>query len=153
VTTHSTETKQPGRTGLVATLTFLAAVGLPAAAILTAGIRGTEVPPGVIDWIFIAAVAVLTIATFGLLVPWASHTSARRATTTGLTLSISALILSVLFFWTMVPVILGSAGAWLGYTARQARPGNQRRTGAATAAILVGALAALGSVAAYIATS
>lgn len=151
VTGHST-TNPSSRTRLVAGLTFLVAVGMPIAAILTADIRDVEIQPGLTDWIFVAIVAVVALAVFGLLVPWASRTP-RRAGTSGLVLSLSALILSVMFFWTMAPVIFGSAGALLGHTARRANQSSGTRGAAATAAILVGAFAALGSIAAYIATS
>lgn len=153
MTIQTPELAKPTRIRPIAGLTFLIAVGLPVAAILTAGMRGADVPPGLVDWIFVAAVAVLTLATYGLLVPWASRATVRRAATTGLALSISALLLSAMFFWTMVPVIFGSAGAWLGHTARHAARGGRGHAGVPTSAMLVGALAALGSVAAYIATS
>jgi hypothetical protein len=151
ITQPAAEASQSTRTRLVAVLTLLVAVGLPVAAILTAGVRDVEVQPGAVDWIFTAGVAVVTLATFGLLVPWsARHT--KRAARSGLALSIAALLLSVMFFWTMVPVIFGSAGAWLGYTARKTSEGVGRRTGLATTAIAIGTVAALGCVAAYIAT-
>lgn len=146
------EASQPTRTRLVAALTLLVAVGLPVAAILTAGIRDVEVQPGAIDWIFVAGVALATVATFGLLVPWGMR-HARRAATTGFALATIALLLAGVFFWTMVPVIFGSAGAWLGYTARTMPRGTGHRRGLATAAIAIGAVAVLGSVAAYVVTS
>ncbi|HVR33869.1 MAG TPA: hypothetical protein VMS74_14310 [Acidimicrobiia bacterium] len=154
MTTNSNQSN-PSRTPLVAALTFLIAVGLPVAAILTAGLRDVEVQPGAIDWILVAGVAVVTIATFALLVPWAQRDpeSTGRAAKTGFALSASGLAVSVILFWTMVPVIFGSAGAWLGHTARERSKSGQRLRGLATAAIIIGAFAALGSVAAYIATS
>jgi MFS family permease len=152
VITQLGEASQPTRTRLVAALTLLVAVGLPVAAILTAGIRDVEVQPGAIDWILVAGVALVTVATFGLLVPWATG-HARRAATTGFALAATALLLTGLFFWTMVPVIFGSAGAWLGYTARTMPQGTGPRRGLATAAIAIGAVAVLGSVAAYVVTS
>jgi hypothetical protein len=126
---------------------------MPIAAILTAGARNVEVQPGAIDWIFVAGVAVTTALIFGLLVPWALRDSANasRMAKTGLSLSSIAMIVFPLLFWTMIPVISGAAGAWLGYEARQSDA--EGRKWIAVAAILLGGLAALASVAAYVATS
>ena len=130
-------------------VTFLVAVGLPIAAIATAGVRGAEIEPGPIDWALVALVALLALATFALLLPWAARAPG-RATAVGVTLSTVALVASFVFFWTMVPVIFGSAGAWLGYSATGA-PGRSRAAGMISMAM--GALAAVASVVAYIATS
>ena len=141
---------------VVAGLTFLFAVGLPIAAILTAGAREVEIEPGAVDWIFVATIAVVTALVFGLLVPRALRDSAngKRMAKVGLSLSGIALIAVVAAFWTMIPVIFGTAGAYLGYEARQTTAGETTgRRWVPTAAMIIGGLAAIASVAAYVATS
>ncbi len=129
--------------------TLLIAVGLPVAAILTAGMRQVEVQPGLIDWLFVAAVALVTIATFGVLVPRVQLRPPARAVRTALVMTVLALVLTPFAFWTMVPLILGSAGAWIAHTVTADRG----RTRLASAAIMLGVLAGVLSVAGYIATS
>lgn len=144
-----------GRGRMVAGLTFLVAVGLPVAGILTADAREAEVSPGAGDWVFVALVAAATVATFARLVPWSlrGEDGGKRRVKSGLTLSISALLLSIVLFWTMLPVIFGSAGAWLGYLTREDAKAGQRQARMATAAIIIGGLATLASVVGYVATS
>jgi len=156
MTTHLTETDRSAQRRLVAAATILIAVGLPVTAILTADIRGVETQPGLIDWIFVATVAVVAVATFGILVPRAERsTPARpaRSATLGLALSLGALVLSVILFWTMIPLIFGSAGAWLGYLARGHARDAGHPTGRATTAVVLGLVTVLWTVAAYVATS
>lgn len=150
--THTIETS---RARLVAGLTVLVAVGLPVAGILTADARDVQVSPGVGDWIFVALVAVVAVATFGLLLPWSLRGQDRqtRVVKSGLTLSIIAFVLSFMFFWTMIPVIFGSAGAWLGYQERERAKGTGQPRRAATAVVVIGAIAAIASVAGTVATS
>lgn len=150
---HALDTRTQDRTGLVGILTFLVAVGLPVAAILTADRRDVEVQPGLIDWIFVAGVAAVTIVTFGALAFWLSRKPRAHTGGAGLTFAIVALLATPVTFWTMVPVIFGTAGGWLGY-----RDVTQNRLDApsnkvAITAVALGALAALGSVTMYIATS
>jgi cytochrome bd-type quinol oxidase subunit 2 len=150
-----TEAIDTGRARLVAGLTFLVAVGLPVAGILTADAREAEVSPGAGDWVFVALVAVVTAATFALLVPWSlrGEDGQNRRVKSGLTLSISAFLLSIVLFWTMLPVVFGSAGAWLGYLTREDANAGQRQTRMATAAIVIGGIATLASIVGYVATS
>lgn len=136
------------RPGTVGAITLLVAAGLPIAAIMTANVRGVEVQPGLIDWVLVAGIALTAVATFLLLLPWAARTSG-RATGVGLVLSVVALLSSFFFFWTMVPVIFGTAGAWLGYSVKGIQ-GRSKRP--ALLAVAMGALAAVASVVAYIAT-
>ena len=150
---YSSDTAGRDRTGLVGGLTFLFAVGIPTAAILTAGMREVEVEPGLIDWIFVGGVAVVTILTFGGLTVWLSRKQDARTTPVGLVFSILAVLTVPVAFWTMLPVILGSAGAWLGYRAIGSNRAAGQPVKAATTAVVLGALAALTSVAMYIATS
>lgn len=144
----ATTASTPDRRRFVGALVLLLAMGLPIGAILTAGVRDVEVQPGLVDWIFVGLVAVVTVATFGLLVPWAERR--HKSATVALILSGVALALVPLAFWTMAPLILGAAGAQVAATSTGA---DGRRGRLATAAIVVGGMAALASVAGYIATS
>lgn len=150
---HALEDPTQDRTGLVGLLTFLVAVGFPVAAILTADMRNVEVQPGLIDWIFVGAVATATVVTFGLLAFWLSRKPHARTGGAGLTFAIVALLATPVTFWTMVPVIFGTAGGWLGYRALTQNKPEGRSNKIPTAAVALGALAALASVAMYIATS
>jgi hypothetical protein len=140
------------RTGLVGLLTLLVAVGIPVAAILTAEARAVEIAPGLIDWIFVAGVATCTVITFGALTLWLQRNPRARTGRVGLGFGVVAFLATPVTFWTMVPVIFGTAGAWLGYRdiSRHRADG---RSKAAIAAIVLGAVSVLASVAAYAATS
>ena len=92
----------------------------------------------------------MTIATFALLVPWARRRP--HIYRIALTLSISALVLCVAF-WTMLPVILGSAGVLLGMLGRDVSYSSGHGSRQAQAAVVIGALAVLASLAAYVVTS
>lgn len=150
---HALETPTQDRTGFVGILTFLVAVGIPVAAILTADMRDVEVQPGLIDWIFVAGVAAATIATFGALGFWLSRKPHARTGGAALTFAIVAFLATPVTFWTMVPVIFGTAGGWLGYRAVTQNRLEGRSNKVAITAVALGALAALASVAMYIATS
>jgi hypothetical protein len=153
VMNHALEDPAQDRTGLVGILTFLVAVGIPMAAILTADMRDVEVQPGLIDWIFVVAVAAATVVTFGALAFWLSRQPHARTGGAGLTFAIVAFLATPVTFWTMVPVIFGAAGAWLGYRAVTQNRLAGRSNKVAITAVALGALAALASVAMYIATS
>ncbi len=133
----------------VGILTFLVAVGLPIVGILTADLRGAEVAPGVGDWVFVGVVGLIAIATFTLLVPPLVR---RGRPAAGLVVSVIAFVTSFVAFWTMVPLILGGAGALVGYQTGRGEADTSRRV-VATAAVVLGAIAVIGSVAATIATS
>ena len=150
---YSVDTESRDRTGLVGVLTLLVAVGLPVAAILTAGVRDVEVEPGLIDWVFVGGVAVVTVLTFGALTLWLNRKPNARTGGVGLAFSVLAILAVPVTFWTMVPLILGTAGAWLGYRGVGQNRAAGRSTRAATTAVVLGALAALASIAMYIATS
>lgn len=150
------ETAQMNQTGTfkhrktVGLATFLVAVGIPIVGILTADARGAEVSPGVGDWIFVGIVAAIALATFALLVPWALGGEGSR--TAGVALSAFAFVTSFVAFWTMVPPILGAAGALIGYETRQTSDSeSKQRFG--LGAMVLGVIAAVVSVAATIATS
>jgi hypothetical protein len=151
VMNHALENSTRDRTGLVGVLTFVVAVGIPIAAILTADMRDVEIQPGLIDWIFVAGVAAVAVVTFGALTLWVNRKSPARTGGAGLTFAIVALLATPVMFWTMVPVIFGTAGAWLGYLALGVTEGRPNKV--AITATVLGALAALASVAMYIATS
>lgn len=150
---HALEVPTQDRTGLVGILTFLTAVGIPVAAILTADTRDVEVQPGLIDWIFGAAVAAVTIVTFGALAFWLRRKPNARTGRAALTFAIVALLATPVTFWTMVPVIFGTAGAWLGHGAVTQDRLEGRSNRVAITVVALGALAAIASVAMYIATS
>ncbi len=150
---HSLEYPTSDRTGFVGILTLVVAVGIPIVAILTADMRDVQVQPGLIDWIFVAGVAAVAVATFSALVLWLSRKPHAGTTGVGLTFAIVAFLATPVTFWTMVPVIFGTAGAWLGYRAFTQNKIEGRPNKVALTAIALGALAALASVAMYIATS
>lgn len=150
---HTLKTPTQDRTGLVGILTFLVAVGFPVAAILTADMRDVAVQPGLIDWIFVAGVAAATIVTFGALAFWLSRKPHARTGGAGVTFAIVAFLATPVTFWTMVPVIFGTAGGWLGYRDITQNRLEGRSAKVAITAVALGALSALASVAMYIATS
>jgi hypothetical protein len=71
----------------------------------------------------------------------------------GLALGVVAAAASVVAFWTMVPVVLGSAAAWLGVLGHRSAHGSRSSAATAVGAVALGALAALGSAVMYVATS
>jgi hypothetical protein len=156
VTTYEAPARQTtrlNRTALVGALTFLVAVGLPIGGILTADMRDVAVRPGLIDWIFVAGVAVLCVLTFSLLLLWLRGRPQANPARVGLVLSLVALAASIVAFWTMVPVVLGSAAAWIGVLGRDAATRSGTSAATATVALVVGVVAAVGSVVMYVVTS
>jgi hypothetical protein len=153
VMNHALEVPTQDRTRLVGILTFLVAVGIPVAAILTADMRDVEVQPGLIDWLFVAGVAATTIVTYVALALWLRRKPHARTGGAGLAFAIVALLATPVTFWTMVPVIFGTAGGWLGYRAVTQNRSEGRSSTVAVTAVALGVLAALASVAMYIASS
>ena len=149
-TAHMNQTGTFKHRKTVGLVTFLVAVGMPVVGILTADARGAEVSPGVGDWIFVGIVAAIALATFALLVPWALGGEGSR--TAGVALSAFAFVTSFVAFWTMVPLILGAAGALIGYETRQTSDSESKQRFGLAATVL-GVIAAVVSVAATIATS
>lgn len=139
-----------GHTKTVGLITFLVAVGIPIIGILTADARGAEVSPGVGDWVFVGIVAAIALATFALLVPWALGGDGSR--TAGVALSVFAFVTAFVAFWTMVPLVLGAAGAFIGYETRQTSESKSRQR-LGLAATVLGVIAVVVSIAATIATS
>ena len=149
-TTHPNETVTSAQARTAGIATFLLAVGMPIIGILTANARGAETAPGLGDWVFVGIVGLAAIGTFTLLVPWALRDNGSR--TGGLIVSTIGFATSFIAFWTMLPLILGAAGAFIGYKTLHDGAAGSRR-GMAVAAIALGLIAMVVSVAATIATS
>lgn len=79
---------------------------------------------------------IATAIAFGVLLPWALKRSPAKA---GLIVSILGVV-SLAAFWSGLPVVLGGVGATLGMNGRE---GALERSGRATAAIIVGVVAAV----------
>lgn len=94
--------------------------------------------------VVLAAAAIITAAVYGFLMPRAL--TRPSAGGTALTLSAVAVVLTLPAFWSGLPLILGVAGAALGYAGRNAGSG----TGRSVTAIVLGALAVLGYLAIYL---
>ena len=92
-------------------------------------------------WIISGLIAVATAVVFGLIVP----RSAGRSAGVGLALAAAGLLLLVPVFWSGLPAVLGAGGVVLGVASRRTR-----RSGAATAAVAIGALVLIGYVAIYV---
>jgi hypothetical protein len=98
--------------------------------------------------ILVGFVALVAGIVFGLVVPWAKRAMANlsnRPATTGIVVSILG-FLTIVAFWSGLPVILGAGGAVLGQVGRE-RAGNAGRGGLAMAALVIGVIAAVGGVA------
>jgi hypothetical protein len=94
--------------------------------------------------IVVPGVLVIAALVYGLLVPWARK---RSPATAGLVVSVVS-FLAVAAFWSGLPIVLGAAGATLGIDARE---GAASRSGKATAAVVVGVVAAVLSIAVAVA--
>jgi len=91
-------------------------------------------------WIVVPFAVVVGVAIFRWLVPWAQETSAGRAARpaqVGITMSVLGL-LSVVAFWSGLPIILGAGGTMLGQVGRKRTAGQGRLS---TAAVVIGLLA------------
>ncbi len=88
--------------------------------------------------------AAITAGVYAFLMPRALERPSAGGT--ALALSAVALVLTVPAFWSGLPLILGVAGAALGYAGRNAGSG----TGRSITAIVLGALAVLGYLAIYL---
>jgi len=85
-----------------------------------------------------------TVGVYGFLLPRKlEHAGAPSA---ALTLSIIAAVLLFPAFWSGLPLVLGAAGAVLGYAGRNAADGARR----SVTAVVLGLLAALGYITIYI---
>lgn len=94
--------------------------------------------------VVLAVCTAVAVAVFGFLVPRAlQRESAPRP---ALTMSILGLLLIVPAFWSGLPMILGAAGALLGYAGRNALSGSK----GSIAAAALGALAVVGYLGSYV---
>jgi hypothetical protein len=121
----------------------VAGIGIASAIVAAAGTAF-----GAHDWTEIvvvwAALALATGLVFGLVVPRALRKESAGGTALGL--SIPALLLLLPAFWSGLPLVLGVAGLVVGNAGRRAPTG----AGKCIAAVVLGALAAVGYVAIYI---
>lgn len=124
---------------VIGIVSALAAAALAVYAVLGGpNVRQSQVdtPPYVVGFVVAAVV-------FGLVVPWATRRAqGNRPAKAGLVSSILALLLSVVAFWSGLPLVLGGAGIALGLDG-QDRSGAAGKLGMSRAATVVGALAAL----------
>jgi hypothetical protein len=128
------------RTMPVALATAVGAIALNALGIFADGSDGAEHSPAEF-WVISGLIVLATAVVFGLVVP----RYAGRSAGVGLALATAGLLLLVPVFWSGLPAVLGSGGVVLGLASRRTR-----RSGAATAAVAVGALALIGYVAIYL---
>jgi MFS family permease len=92
----------------------------------------------------IGVAAVVAAVVFAGLVPKALRAIREERTTAarwGLAHSLVALVLTPMGFWSGLPLIVGTAGAWLGRRTREQREAAGSPTGTATAAVVIGGLA------------
>jgi succinate dehydrogenase hydrophobic anchor subunit len=148
--THPVQATKPRQIRTAGFVTFLLAVGIPIVGIVTADVRGAEVAPGLGDWIFVGIVGAVAIGTSTIFVPWALR--GNRSKTAGIVVSGFAFATSFVAFWTMIPLILGAAGALIGYETTQDDDAGSRPV-VSLASIVLGVIAVVVSVAATIATS
>ncbi len=92
----------------------------------------------------VALCAVVAGGVFGFVLPRAMHEES--APGRALTLSVLGLLLIVPAFWSGLPMVIGAAGALLGYAGRNAGAGAK----GSTAALVIGLLAVAGYWASYI---
>lgn len=94
--------------------------------------------------IVLAMCAAVAAGVFGFVLPRALEQDS--APGRALTLSVLGLLLLAPAFWSGVPILLGAAGALLGYAGRSAAVGAKR----CIAATVIGALSVMGYVAVYV---
>jgi hypothetical protein len=94
--------------------------------------------------VVLAIAAVVMAAVYGFVLPRLLRRD--NVGGTALALSVVALVLILPAFWSGLPLVLGAAGALLGYAGRNAATGS----GKATAGLVIGLLAAIGYYAAYV---
>lgn len=103
---------------------------------------GAHSPAEYISMIVLGVVSAIVV--YGWIVPRAlAHDAAPK---TAMTLSVVAAVLALPAFWTGLPLVLGAAGAIVGYAGRGAAKGS----GLSIAAMLIGVLTVLGYLTIYI---
>lgn len=124
--------------GIVSVLLAFAAVNL-------AGLTGPGDHGAVEVLLAVGIVVIAGAIVFGLVVPWAKGSSSKRAegrpSRAGLTMSILG-FLSIVAFWSGLPIILGAGGAALGQIGRE-QAATSGRGGLAIAALIIGTVAAV----------
>jgi quinol-cytochrome oxidoreductase complex cytochrome b subunit len=97
--------------------------------------------------ILIGFLILVSAVVFGLVIPWAKRAmdsgASNRPAKTGIVLSILGFV-TVVAFWSGLPVILGAGGAALGQIGRE-RAANVGRGGLSLAALIIGIIAAVGA--------
>ncbi|MGH2827571.1 MAG: hypothetical protein ACRDKF_11430 [Actinomycetota bacterium] len=102
-------------------------------------------------WLLAAFLVVVTLLVFGLVVRQSTqtHTEANSPALSGLITSISG-VLTVAAFWSGLPVIFGAAGALLGLEGRQRALQGAGRAGMAQAALILGLLSIVATLALFV---
>jgi hypothetical protein len=123
----------------------IASILLVLGLIVVSGITGPG-DQGTVAVLLTLGIAVIAGAiVFGLVVPWAKNGTSKRAegrpSRAGLTMSILG-FLSIVAFWSGLPIILGAGGAALGQVGRE-RSVTAGSGGVAMAALIVGIIAAV----------
>lgn len=97
-------------------------------------------------WIVVLFLAGITALVFGLVVRSGMRTAgaANSAALSGLVTSIAAVV-TIVAYWSGLPVLLGVAGTLLGMRARENAEQGGGRRGMATAAVALGLIAAAGA--------
>ena len=97
------------------------------------------------EWVAMLTLALVAgLVVYGLVVPRALDRES--APGTALTLSAIAALLTLPAFWTGLPLLLGAAGALVGYAGRRASSGS----GVSIAALVLGALSVIGYLSIYV---
>ncbi len=128
---------------LVASRGTVAGIGVASALVAAAGTAYGAHTWGELGVVW-GAIVLATALVFGLVVPRALRKESAGGTALGL--SIPALVLLVPAFWSGLPLVLGVAGFVVGNAGRKAPSG----AGKCIAAVVLGALAAVGYLAIYV---
>lgn len=94
--------------------------------------------------VVITVIVAVTAAVYGFLLP--RKLTQESAGGTALTLAVLAALLLLPAFWSGLPLVLGAAGAVLGYAGRNASTGSRQ----SMAALVLGVLASIGYFAVYL---
>lgn len=98
----------------------------------------------------VAAVVLVSVIVFGLLVPRALRAAREgnaRAAWWGLTASVTALVLAPVAFWSGIPLVVGAAGLFLGADGRRWASARGAPAKGYTAALVIGLIVVAGSIA------
>jgi quinol-cytochrome oxidoreductase complex cytochrome b subunit len=127
------------------TIIGLGAVVVAVAVAAAANLAGDVASTGEV-LILLGFVMLIGAIVFGLVIPWAKKTmaegSSNRPAKTGIVLSVLGFI-TIVAFWSGLPVILGAGGAALGQVGRE-RAASVGRSGLSLAALIIGIIAVVG---------